>query len=105
MNAARFARALHLIEHRSPGRTHDWRKRATAKLVAQVHAEPLRTGSRVLSYRLPDGCHVCVKHRYATEPHAISAIVQIGLEADGRRKPIRAYACSFCCGWHITSRK
>ncbi len=102
MTPARFAQLRDKINARH-GRSHDWRKRAIKRLMAEAGATTQLTAGRVLSYRLPSGKFVCVKHRYRNETRANEAVQQINLETDGRRKPIRAYPCYFCNGWHITS--
>lgn len=103
MTPAQFARARGIIEAK-PGRSNDWRKRAIKHLAADAHATPrYTTGKRVLSYELPNGRCVCIKHRYRTEAQALDAVAQIARETDGRTKPTRAYACFFCMGWHLTS--
>lgn len=104
MNARQFAAARERILSQSPGRSNDWRKRALARLAAEARAEPQTSGKRVLSWRMPTGQHVCVKHRYTSEIRAVSAMDEMHRETDGRRKPIRAYPCYFCSGWHITSQ-
>jgi hypothetical protein len=105
MNAAEFARRRERIMHHSPGRSDDWRKRAMKRLAADAGAEPKTTrGGRIVSYRMKSGGHVCVKHRYRNETAATNALTCMQRERDGRRKPIRAYQCDHCHGWHITSQ-
>lgn len=104
MTPARFAQLRDRIAARY-GRSNEWRKRALKRLVAEAGAAEQLTQGRVLSYRLPSGKYVCVKHRYATEDQAAGAVRQIGMEQDGRTKPTRAYPCYFCNGWHITSEQ
>lgn len=105
MNPAEFARRRDRIMHHSPGRSDAWRKRAMKQLASEADAKPQQTaGNRVIAWRMRNGQHVCVKHRYQNEGAATSALVQMQREPDGRRKPIRAYPCYFCCGWHITSQ-
>lgn len=102
MKPATFARQWAIIEHAS-GRNPAWRKRALAHLIEDADAKPVMSGSRVVAYRLPDGRTICVKHRYPSENIAIDNIEQITRETDGRIKPVRAYPCYSCMGWHITS--
>ena len=105
MKAGKFARQRAIIEYASH-RSASWRKRAMARLIAYTHTEPMTTGKRVIAYKLANGKVVCVKHRYQTEQIAIDHIDHIGQiarETDGRTKPIRAYPCYWCMGWHITS--
>lgn len=102
MTPARFAQLRDRINTRY-GRGNEWRKRALKHLVAEAGAVAQLTQGRVLSYRLPSGKYVCVKHRYATEEQAADAVRQIGMEQDGRIKPRRSYPCYFCSGWHLTS--
>jgi hypothetical protein len=103
MNAGQFIRKRERMLSEQ-GRSNAWRKRALARLISEARAEPQTTGRRVLSYRLPDGQHVCVKQRFRSEQRAVDAMAEMRREIDGRRKPIRAYPCYFCNGWHITSQ-
>lgn len=104
MTPRQFAAARERILSQSHTRSNDWRKRALAHLAAEARAEPQFSGKRILSWRMPTGQHVCVKHRYTSEVRAISAMGEMHRETDGRRKPVRAYPCFFCNGWHITSQ-
>jgi hypothetical protein len=101
---AEFARRRDRIMHAS-GRSNAWRKRALQHLAREANAATETTsGNRVLSWRLNNGQHVCAKHRYVSETQATDAICEMQRQHDGRRKPIRAYACYYCFGWHITSQ-
>jgi hypothetical protein len=104
MTPQEFAKRRERIMHQSPGRSNDWRKRAMKQLAAEAGAAVMTNGSRVFSYSLPNGKRVCVKHRYSTHDQATDAMGQMQREPDTRVKPIRAYACHDCRGWHITSK-
>lgn len=104
MNPANFDKHRGRIEH-IPGRSLAWRKRALKRLIADAGVVELKTGKRVTAYRLPCQTVICVKRRYPNEQSAIDALAQIGNEHDGRIKPIRAYPCYRCFGWHLTSAK
>jgi hypothetical protein len=51
------------------------------------------------------------KHRYATEPEALRALVAISLDEglkihrrrNGKRMEVWFYSCPVCDGWHLTS--
>lgn len=104
LKPAEFARRRDRIMH-DHSRSNEWRKRALRRLALEAGAAVETTsGNRVLSWRLNNGQHVCVKHRYRSQDDATSAIDQMQRAHDGRRKPIRAYACYYCFGWHITSQ-
>lgn len=105
MNANKFGRQRAIIEHAKAGRSRAWRKRALAKLAADTGVEQIATGKRIIAYRLPDGRVICVKHRYQNEAAAIDAIQQIARTTGSNKKPIRAYPCYQCMGWHITSEQ
>lgn len=75
-----------------------------AALMADTGVEAVASGSRVVAYRKPSGRTVCVKRRYQDEQQATDALAQIAATPDQRKKPIRAYACAACRGWHITSK-
>jgi hypothetical protein len=105
MKPAEFAKRRERIMHQSPGRSDAWRKRAMKQLANEANAQAQHTkGQRVISWRMRNGQHVCVKHRYRDEQQATTALAQMQREPDGRRKPIRAYPCYHCGGWHITSQ-
>lgn len=45
------------------------------------------------------------KARFADESSATRAVRDIAVIADNRdKKPVRAYQCPFCHGWHLTSQ-
>ncbi len=104
MNPGKFERQLALIEHKSPGRSDAWRKRAKAQLLRDTGVEAIGTPGRVMAYRKPNGRTVCVKKRYQDEQRAMEALEHIAAVDDPRKKPIRAYACASCRGWHLTSK-
>lgn len=104
MNAGRFERDRLRIEEQSRGRSKEWRKRAMRHLVDDAGAEVVSTGSRVIAYRLPSGKQVCHKSKFKTEHQALETLRQIAEEPQNRKKPVRAYACYQCGGWHLTSR-
>jgi hypothetical protein len=103
MNAGRFATQRDRIASEQ-GRSNAWRKRAMASLVRRSGAQTNQAvGGKLISWSLPGGRTVCVKKRYAREDQATAAIAEMHREHDGRRKPIRAYPCFHCLGWHVTS--
>ncbi len=103
MNAGKFERQRVKIESRK-GRSGNWRKRAMHHLVEDAHAEPIKSGNRVVAYQLEDGA-ACTKRRFQTEEIANDTIRQIADEPEPRKKPIRAYFCWACSGWHLTSKE
>jgi hypothetical protein len=104
MNAGQFERQRARIESQSSGRTDKWRKRAFQHLVREAGAEVVSSGRRITSYRLPNGQSVCHKRRFRCEGDALDTLRQIAIEEEPRKKPIRAYACYVCFGWHVTSQ-
>lgn len=85
-------------------RSNSWGKRALAHLNRDADAEPLVWAKKVVAVRVGPRL-VCMKQRYQTEADAMGKVAQIAREPDGRVKPIRAYACCTCLGWHITSQE
>jgi hypothetical protein len=48
----------------------------------------------------------CTKKRYRDKDEAINAARwRMGPGATNPPAYLRAYACHFCCGWHLTSQK
>lgn len=103
MNAGKFDRERLRIEAKCKGRGKRWRKKAMQHLVEDSGAEVVSTGKRIIGYKLPDGTTACQKRRFATEDDALDVLRQIAAEPEPRKKPIRAYPCFVCCGWHFTS--
>jgi hypothetical protein len=104
MNVGKFTAQRERIAW-MPGRSNAWRKRALAMLVRRSGAtERHADGGKLVSWQLPSGRIVCVKKRYSTEFKAAEAMGEMHREHDNRRKPIRAYACYHCLGWHLTSQ-
>lgn len=52
------------------------------------------------------GRKTCKKVRFPTKGKAWEALDQIALKkvAPGTKRPVRAYKCTRCGGWHITSK-
>lgn len=104
MNAAEFARRRGRIEHQA-GRKHSWRVKAMRQLVNDAHAILVVAGGKIVGWHLPSGETVCMKQRFRDEGAATFQLGQIA-RTDGARlkRPVRAYACQFCGGWHLTSK-
>lgn len=47
----------------------------------------------------------CTKVRYKDHEQAVGAIKRIKNMPNDGDKPIRAYQCDICHGWHITKRE
>jgi hypothetical protein len=45
----------------------------------------------------------CTKRRFKDHEAADTRIAEIMQEEDGNHKPVRAYLCNKCDGWHLTS--
>jgi hypothetical protein len=104
MNAADFARRRALIEVRHHGRGKKYRK-ALAHLITEASAALVVLHRKVVGYRLPNGEMVCIKARYRDEASAQTDIRRIQeSNHSGQRAPQRAYWCSHCRGWHLTSQ-
>ena len=105
MNAGRFERDRLKIESQSRGRSNKWRKRAMKHLVEESGAEVIAIGKRVYAYKMEDGSTACHKRRFKTQDAANETLRQIAVEPEPRKKPIRAYFCKYCEGWHVTSEQ
>lgn len=103
MHAAEFARQLARIERRARGRGEFMRK-ATAHLVAEADARPIRSEGRLIGYAMPNGGVVCLKARYRDWLEAQVELQNIAAHGKGARLPARVYRCPFCAGWHLTSK-
>ena len=103
MNAGKFERERERIEREGYRRGKRWLKRAMQHLLEDCGATPIKSGNRVIAHRMEEGHAVCVKRRFKTEAQADHVLMQISLEPEPRKKPIRAYYCYCCCGWHLTS--
>lgn len=103
MKADRFARALARIEANRE-RSERWRKRATRHLVEHAGCRVIAYGSKVLRYQLASGECVCVKERYRTEGAANDDLFNIARRPGAHLKPVRAYLCPHCSGFHLTSQ-
>lgn len=102
MNATEFARRRGRIEHMGD-RPHAWRTRAMLHLVRDAKAIVIVANNRVVGWQLPNGETVCIKQRYRDQDRADRQLAQIE-RADVRdKRPIRAYPCAHCGGWHLTS--
>lgn len=104
MMPSEFRRKRDRIEGECIRRSKGWRKRALAQLVKEARGEVLLSNHKAIGHRLGGGHIVCVKQRYTTEAGAVNAINEIAREPDGRQKPIRAFSCHRCGGWHLTKQ-
>lgn len=104
MNATQFARRRGRIEHQG-ARTHGWRTKAMRQLVNEAQATTVTVGGKQTGWLLPNGETVCIKTRFRTEPAATAQLTMIE-HTDGIRakRPVRAYPCRYCGGWHVTSQ-
>lgn len=104
MNAAQFARKRGRIEHLG-SRKHSWRVKALRQLVNEAGAVLATVDGKVMGWLLPNGETVCIKQRYRDQA---TADRQLGMieRTDGTRdkRPVRAYPCRYCRGWHLTSQ-
>lgn len=87
-------------------RAQDWQQNAMKRLIREARAVPVIGSRRVVAYRLGAGEVVCVKQRFKDEPAATQSLQMIHEERQPREHiPVRAYQCTHCKGWHITSMK
>lgn len=103
MNAGQFARRLALIEH-DARRSRHYKSNALKSLMREAGAVLMIFGGRITGWRLPNGQVVCRKRRYRTEEDARLWLVEITRNPMTKKIPTRAYLCSFCNGWHLTSQ-
>lgn len=105
MNAGQFAKQRAKIERRAAGRTAFVRK-AMEHLVRDAGAVVIAIRGHVVAWKMPDGGVVCVKRRYSTGVVAVADLYHIKRRArDIGHIPVRAYACPWCLGWHLTSQQ
>jgi len=102
MNRHTFERQMGRIEQR-----HGHFTKATgdimAKIVRKARARYVVANGKVTGYRLPDGTMVCRKRRYRDSMAAEVHLAQITHVSSRAHIPVRAYQCTNCCGWHLTS--
>lgn len=79
-------------------------QRALCQLVQRVGAATVVEGNRIVGYRMRDGSMACSKVRYVTAADAATDLKRIALLPTGGHKPVRAYSCPWCRGFHLTSR-
>lgn len=102
MNSHQFAREMgKLVREEVRGAEHV--RRAKLKLIQRAGAVPMGR-VKIKGYRLPDGSAVCVKHRYKSAAVAAGALAQIAAMPGRKTTPVRVYFCSFCRGFHLTSK-
>jgi hypothetical protein len=56
-----------------------------------------------ISKKFRPTCGVSRKRMFKTHEAALMLAGELP-DDDGRPKPIRAYKCSYCGGWHLTSK-
>ncbi len=81
------------------------RKRALQHLLEDAGAREVKRGSHTVGFRLADGVTVCVKQRYRDSVAANDALFQIQQLPGENVRPVRAYPCQMCRGWHLTKRQ
>lgn len=94
-----FARHLGRIQGKSKHQ-----RKAREALVRRARAAHIIVGGKVIGWRLPDGSVVCVKRRYSTREAAAVDLARITRVATHAHIPVRAYACPYCRGFHLTSK-
>lgn len=93
--------ARHLGRIQAKGRHQN---KARAALVRRARAATIIQGGKVIGWRLPDGSVICVKRRYSTREAALLDLARITRVATHSHIPVRAYACPYCRGYHLTSK-
>lgn len=82
------------------------RRKGMARLARTSGAKMVFIGRKHVGWKLPGGSIVCVKERFCDEQRAQAAMDRIrDRQPFGDRVPIRAYQCSECLGWHLTSEE
>lgn len=108
MRASEFARRRARIEadkgHAFRPHSPKHRRKALEALITRAGAALIVPGGRVIGYRLPDGSVACEKQRFPNEDAAGAELVRIRRDAAHSYIPVRAYACDWCSGWHLTSK-
>ena len=104
MHASTFNRERQRIERRSRGKVAKVR-RALHQLVQRAGAATIIEGNRIVGYRMRDGSVACLKIRYRTDVDAQLDMLRIQALPTVGHKPIRAYRCPWCHGYHLTSRR
>lgn len=102
MRASEFARRRAKIEQRSRGRG-DFKRKAMRHLVAEAGAREVFVAGRLVGWALSTGGVVCVKQRFRDWMEAQLALQRIAPQSRPVL-PVRAYACPFCQGFHLTSQ-
>lgn len=104
MNAGEFNRRRERID-REPGRRPAWRKRALQQLIREASAACVIVDRHLVGWKLPNGQTACLKRRYICEATALFGLVMIRRAEGCHTKPVRAYPCPHCSGWHLTSQQ
>lgn len=105
MNARGFARQRAKLEMRHHGAA---LRKAMLHLVREARARVMVVDGKTVGYHLPSGEVVCIKRRFRSEEAALGEITGavrfVPVNPEGQRRPVRAYRCPYCRGWHTTSR-
>ena len=104
MTGRQFARQrARILARGRPDRT---TRRALAHLAREAGAEPVTLGHKLVGHILPDGFMVCQLRRYPDEAAALGELdgVRAFSHLQPGKLPVRAFPCSHCKGWHLTSR-
>jgi len=105
MKLREFTRRRALITSRHHGIGKRYRKEM-AHLIRDAGAVPVVIARKIAGYRLKCGKIVCVKERFRTELAALHTMKMIhDTNHNQHRVPVRAYYCSYCFGWHLTSQE
>lgn len=104
MHASEFAKKRARIERRAGNRVAFIRK-AMQHLIRKADALGMFSRGQLVGWIMVDGSVVCLKHRYRNELAAAVDLDRITRLATKRDHiPVRAYFCSRCRGWHLTSK-
>lgn len=103
MHASTFQRERRKIERQARGKA-SRERRALRQLVQRVGAAAVIEGNRIIGYRMRDGSVACSKVRYRDDLAAQLDLARIRALPTAGHKPIRAYHCPWCHGFHLTSR-
>ena len=81
-----------------------WKKRAKKHLLEDLEAQASYRSSKLVGLKLGSGRVICTKAKFPNQEAAQRRLAEILAEAYGEnRKPVRAYECTHCGNWHLTS--
>ena len=102
MSKGNYRREMARIAQAERGR--DWKHRAKRHLLEDLDVEVVTRSAKVVGIKLGSGRVLCTKTRFKTEGAALQRLSEILADMHGEnKKPCRAYQCTHCNQWHLTS--